>query len=288
MTPLVSVRIITYNQAPYIRQCLEGALMQSTDFPVEIIVGDHSSSDGTQDIVLDYQRKYPDRLQVLKTPREEGLMSNAMRVQQACRGKYHAVCEGDDYWIDPLKLQKQVEFMEAHPEVPLCFHNAFVINKAHEAVRFYFHRPLSQLLPFEEIYLTSLPSASLLGRAAILNTLPEWRRKIVYADRVLRLWCAHFGPLGYLNEVMSVYRRHPGGITTIMAKSRREWYENTLFLCKEFNIATNYQHAALMHHFLESAKHSYQRSSWGRAYYLLHPLQAKQKVKRILKAIRER
>jgi glycosyltransferase involved in cell wall biosynthesis len=288
MLPLVSVRIITYNQAAYIRQCLEGVLMQRTDFPVEIIVGEHSSSDGTQDIVLDYQRKFSDRVQVLITRREENLMMNAMHVQKACRGKYHAFCEGDDYWIDPLKLQKQVEFMERHAEVPLCFHNAFVINKAHEAVRFFFNRSLSPLLPFEDIYLRTLPTASLLGRAAILNTLPEWRQKIVYGDRLLRLWCAHFGPLGYLDEVMSVYRRHAGGITSIMVKSRREWHQNTQFLCDEFNKATNYQHADLMSRFLKSANQSLQRTKWGRAYYFLHPVQARKRVKRILAAIRER
>lgn len=87
MPPVVSVRIVTYNHASYIRQCLEGVLMQRTDFPVEIIVGDHSSSDGTQDIVLNYQNKYPDRLQLLTTPREESMMQNVFRVQQACRGR---------------------------------------------------------------------------------------------------------------------------------------------------------------------------------------------------------
>ncbi len=126
--PLVSVRLVTYNHEKWIAQCLESILMQRTDFPFEVIVGEDCSTDGTLEIVLAYAERHPDKIRVLPAEANLGAMTNSYRVQQACRGKYHAMIEGDDYWIDPLKLQKQVDFMEANPDMTLCFHNVFVVN----------------------------------------------------------------------------------------------------------------------------------------------------------------
>ncbi|MBI4315421.1 MAG: glycosyltransferase, partial [Chloroflexi bacterium] len=127
--PLVSVRTVTYNHEGFIARCLEGILMQRTSFPFEVVVGEDCSTDRTREIVLAYAAEFPDKIRVITSERNVGGARNAVRVQQACRGKYQAFCEGDDYWVDPLKLQKQVNFMETHPEIPLCFHNAFVINE---------------------------------------------------------------------------------------------------------------------------------------------------------------
>jgi glycosyltransferase involved in cell wall biosynthesis len=133
--PLVSVRTLTYNHEKYIAQCLEGILMQRTNFPFEVVVGEDCSTDRTQEIVLAYEKKYPDKIRAITSERNVGAARNIVRVQQACQGKYHAFCEGDDYWIDPLKLQKQVDFMEAHPDVSLCFHNVFVVKESNYSVR---------------------------------------------------------------------------------------------------------------------------------------------------------
>ena len=114
--PLVSIGCITYNHAPYIRQCLEGFLMQKTTFPFEIIINDDCSTDGTTEIVKEYADKYPDL--IIPIFHEENQYQKGVRgiyakfVYPKVRGKYIALCEGDDYWIDPLKLQKQVDFLE--------------------------------------------------------------------------------------------------------------------------------------------------------------------------------
>jgi glycosyltransferase involved in cell wall biosynthesis len=288
MQPLVSVRIITYNHEKYIEQCLEGILMQHTDFAFEIVIGEHTSADRTQEIVLAYQEKYPDKIRVLNAGREISPIQNAMRVQQACRGKYHALCEGDDYWIDPLKLQKQVDFLETHPQVTMCFHNAFVTRQDIFASRFYFAAAMKEILDYEDVYLLSLPTGSLMGRCSVLSTLPEWRANIINGDRLLRLWCAHHGPLGYLADVMSVYRKHAGVMSHKTGKSRQEWYVSTVYMCQEFDKTTNYQHTALMQKFIKQAKEYCQRSRWGRIYYLLHPNQSKAKLERIYQAIKRR
>ena len=121
---LVSICCLTYNHAAYIRECLDGFLMQRTDFPVEIIVHDDASTDGTQDILREYQARYPDRFHlILQT---ENQYSKGVNVAQYflpyIHGKYIAFCEGDDYWTDPDKLQRQVDFLGAHPDHSMCCH----------------------------------------------------------------------------------------------------------------------------------------------------------------------
>ena len=119
-TPLLSISCITYNQADFIRECLDSFLMQQVNFPIEIVIHDDASSDGTRAIIEEYQAKYPDIIYPMF--QEENQYSKGLRGMMIrynfprCRGKYIACCEGDDYWKDPLKLQKQVDFMEMHTD----------------------------------------------------------------------------------------------------------------------------------------------------------------------------
>lgn len=126
-TPLVSICCITYNHAQFIRKCLDGFLMQQTDFPIEILIHDDCSTDGTIDIVRTYEAKYPELIFPLYEEENQYSRGGAGKMDlynyRRARGKYIAYCEGDDYWTDPLKLQKQVDFMEANPEYSVCFHD---------------------------------------------------------------------------------------------------------------------------------------------------------------------
>lgn len=112
----VSVGILTYNQAQYIRQCLDSVLMQEVDFDYEIVVGDDASSDGTQEILREYATRYPDKFVLLLGENNEGISMNYKKVLSACKGEYIALCEGDDYWTDPHKLQIQLDFLESHSD----------------------------------------------------------------------------------------------------------------------------------------------------------------------------
>lgn len=112
----LSIGILTYNQSAYIRQCLDSVLMQEVDFDYEVVVGDDCSSDGTQDILREYQANYPDKFVLLLAEKNEGISMNYKHVFSACKGMYIAICEGDDYWTDATKLQKQVDFLESHPD----------------------------------------------------------------------------------------------------------------------------------------------------------------------------
>ncbi len=126
-TPLVSICCITYNHVAYIRQCIDGFIMQKTDFPFEIIIHDDCSTDGTVDIIREYQEKYPDLIKPIfqkENQYSQGVKSIlATFVYPKCSGKYIALCEGDDYWIDENKLQMQVDFLEKNPEYGMCYTN---------------------------------------------------------------------------------------------------------------------------------------------------------------------
>jgi glycosyltransferase involved in cell wall biosynthesis len=126
--PLVSVFMITYNHSPYIAQAIEGVLQQETCFPIELIIGEDCSKDRTREIVLDFQQKYPGVIRVITSWKNVGAHKNMSRVRKACRGKYIAFCEGDDYWHDQYKLKKQVDYLENHPECGLVY-SSYDIHK---------------------------------------------------------------------------------------------------------------------------------------------------------------
>lgn len=119
---MVTIRCCTYNHEPYIRQCLEGFVMQKTNFRFEAIVHDDASTDGTAAIIREYAKKYPDIIKpIFETENQYSKRDGSLRriMDAHMHGKYIAMCEGDDYWIDPLKLQKQVDFLETHPDYGL-------------------------------------------------------------------------------------------------------------------------------------------------------------------------
>lgn len=122
MKPLVSIVCITYNHEPYLRQALDGFLMQQTTFPLEIILAEDCSIDGTRAICEEYKAKYTDKIRYIRSDANVGAVENEKRAIKAAKGKYIALCEGDDCWTDPMKLQTQVDFMEAHPEYSVTFH----------------------------------------------------------------------------------------------------------------------------------------------------------------------
>ena len=119
--PKVSILIISYNHEQYIAQTLDSVLMQKTDFPFEIVIGDDASPDKTRNICEDYAQKYPHIIRVLPTPQNLGVVPNYIRTLAACRGQYIAHLDGDDYWIDDEKLQKQVNRLDADPNLTICY-----------------------------------------------------------------------------------------------------------------------------------------------------------------------
>ena len=137
INPIVTVIVETYQHKDYIKDCIEGILMQETDFEFEVIIGEDGSDDGTREICIEYAERYPNKIRLFLRNRETSQLYdengnyiyrfNALWNHMSARGKYIAWCEGDDYWTDPKKLQKQIRILEANPNYSLCFHNAKVI-----------------------------------------------------------------------------------------------------------------------------------------------------------------
>ena len=140
--PFVSVLVVTYNHANYIRQCLDGILMQQTNFSFEIILGEDESNDGTREICMEYAERFPKKIKLLLHSRENVLYidgrptgrANLIACLKESNGKYIAQCEGDDYWTDPLKLQQQVDFLENNDDYVVCYHDARVIDQYGNAI----------------------------------------------------------------------------------------------------------------------------------------------------------
>jgi glycosyltransferase involved in cell wall biosynthesis len=129
--PLVSVNMVTYNHAPYIAQAIEGVLQQKTNFPIELVIGEDCSTDGTHEIVLNFQQKYPSLIRVITSEKNVGARVNGNRVRRSCRGKYIAFCDGDDYWHYKNKLNIQIDSLESNQDVGLihCDVDRFYVEK---------------------------------------------------------------------------------------------------------------------------------------------------------------
>ena len=213
--PLVSVHIITYNQESYVARAIEGALQQQTDFAVEIVVGEDCSQDGTRDIVLRYQREHPARVRVITSDRNVGSFENSNRVLRTCRGKYLAICDGDDYWTDPRKLQKQVDFLEAHPEYSLCCHDVDVICDGVPRSRTFVEFTPDTFSFDDAVRGHFIPTASIVFPLERSAAIPSWLQGFIGVDIFLELLLLDQGPGRYIHETMAVKVDNPGGISRI-------------------------------------------------------------------------
>lgn len=218
---MVSIRCTTYNHEKYIRDALEGFVMQKTNFRFEAIVHDDASTDGTAAIIREYAEKYPDIIKpIYETENQYSKHDGSLRkiMNEACKGKYIALCEGDDYWIDPYKLQKQVDFLENNPKYSMAFHNAKVFYEETKTFDESFsnveNRDYSGLEIFKK---WTVPTASVLIRRDVIksdlynNAISD--KKFIYGDILIFLSAAHYGKLRGISDVMSVYRRHIGGVS---------------------------------------------------------------------------
>jgi glycosyltransferase involved in cell wall biosynthesis len=209
----VSVVLITYNHEPYIAQCLDGLLMQQTAFPVEILIGEDCSTDRTREICAAYAQAHPEKVRLVISEENIGGGRNFLRALGAAVGTYVAYCDGDDYWSDPAKLQKQVDYLEANPECAICFHAVEIIDADDPANR-QICRPFPEdrVLTLAELLLGNfIVNCSTMFRRALFPEFPDWYLTLPQGDWSLGILNAQYGDIGYLDQVMAVYRQHRGG-----------------------------------------------------------------------------
>ncbi len=222
----VSVLVITHNQAAFITQAIDSVLMQEVNFEYEAVVGEDASTDRTREILVALQKAHPDKIRLLLHEKKlEGLPGklNVVKTLAACRGEYVAWLDGDDYWIDPHKLQKQVDFLESHRECTICFHNVLAVDDGGALEpRTVCAADQEEISTLEDLLSGNpMPSCSVLFRRGLFDRFPDWYFTLLVSDWPLHILNAQHGNIGYINEVMATYRVHAGGIWSAKRPSRQ-------------------------------------------------------------------
>lgn len=225
--PMLSVCMMTYNHAPFIEQSIQGIINQQVDFKWEVIIAEDCSTDGTRAIVERYAQQYPDLIKVILQPKNVGAAQNFADLIAMPEGKYIAYLEGDDYWTDPHKLQKQVDFLEANPDFAICFHNTQVIYQDGSREPSLFNHNQKEVTTFEDIAtLNYIRTVSCVYRNKLFSELPDWYYKQKIGDWTLHLLNAQHGKIKYLDDVMAVYRVHSGGSWSM--KDWKYWFIHSI------------------------------------------------------------
>lgn len=262
--PLVSVKMITYNHEPYIAQAIKGVLQQKTDFPFELVIGEDCSTDRTREIVFDYQKRYPHIVRVITSTKNVGTKGNSSRTNKACRGKYIAFCEGDDYWHHPDKLQKQVYYMESHPECGMVsadcdifynnlnkFKRSFNYNNGFQSIR---NLDIEQVLWGDWIF--AVWTCTVMVRSNLYNQVIEsdlylhQNQKLPLGD--LQAWAelSMISEVTYIPETLAVYRVLGESASRSKDPKKNLHFAKSIFeiksyLCEKYNLSENRRKMAL-------------------------------------------
>jgi glycosyltransferase involved in cell wall biosynthesis len=258
----VSVLVMTYNHGQFIRQALESILIQQVNFNYEILISEDCSTDGTREIVKEYQKNFPDKIHLLLS--ETNIHSNAVVVRgiNAARGEYIALLDGDDYWTNPNKLQKQVDFLDTYPNCALCFHNAQVVYEDNSQDSWYW-TPVNQkqFSTLEDIWLGNfIATCSTMFRRGLFGEVPDWYDSFFpITDWPLHILNAEHGTIGYISEVMGVYRYHNQGLYSPFSQFQK--LEKTLNFYHKINVDLNYKYDQIVN--IAIAKYFYE---WAEEY----------------------
>jgi glycosyltransferase involved in cell wall biosynthesis len=213
--PLVSVCVQTYNHANFIRECLDGIISQKTNFPIEVLLGEDESDDGTREICIEYAERCPEKIRLFLHRRENVIYINDRATGrfnllynlQKARGKYLALCEGDDYWTNSHKIQRQIDFLEANSDYVISFHQANILQNN-------VLKPDTLTVPsdttklFDLINKNYIRTCSVVMRNSFKGHLPDFYTNCAVGDYVLYLLHAQYGKIKYFAENMAVYRIH--------------------------------------------------------------------------------
>lgn len=240
--PTFSVRVITYQHSNYIRECLDSILMQEVDHSYEIVIGEDQSIDGTREICIEYAEKYPDKIRLFLNDRRNNIESsgkptgifNVSYANFMCRGEYTLSCEGDDYWTDPKKIQKQYELMQKYPECNISFHPTMIkVRDSDESWMYKKHKDHHHIFSVSDLILGGgefCPTNSVMikGKPKVY----AWRMQVPVGDYYIQIIHALNGGALYINEAMSVYRK---GITGSWSAGHNTFYDrcrHSILMCK--------------------------------------------------------
>ena len=267
-SPLLSICITAYNIEKYIGECIESILKQKVSFDYEIVIGDDCSTDATLQVCEEYQNNYSN-IRICKHQQNLGIMRNTIHALEQCNGKYIALMDGDDVWIDPCKLQKQIDFLEANPEYTQVFHDAHIsdssLNYKSLFSERYPHRDYTK--PFSEELVVRWrvigPTSSYVFRN-LYKPYPEWGKDLSAGPEVyLFILALQKGKIKYMPDVMSVYRIRTEGF--VKSYSNIRLAERNL---REYLVYRNYFYPRLRLFFLK-------KILWNHLYLIFKQLKSR-------------
>ncbi|MEO8066925.1 MAG: glycosyltransferase [Flavobacteriales bacterium] len=245
---LLKVFMITYNHEAFVSEAVESVMMQRTDLPVLLVIGEDKSTDGTRAIVQELAGRYPDRIKLILHETNLGASRTGFDVWEEClkESSYVAIIEGDDLWIDPLKLQKQVDVLRANGEVSMCFHNAW--NQQPDGSRSDYVRAWLGKEKVDHRFTTAdiiacncIPTVSICLRNTPQLKLLERLKDRPFLDYTINIVLAEQGPLAYIDEPMGIRRMHAGGMMSMQAQQYKIDYN--LDLLPHLDALSRYRHS---------------------------------------------
>jgi glycosyltransferase involved in cell wall biosynthesis len=221
---IVSVFLLTYNQEDYISETIESIVGQRTNFKYQLVIGEDCSSDTTRSICEKYAQKYPDKIKLLPALEKNiGLIANYMRTIKQCEGKYIAICDGDDYWTDMCKLQKQVDFMGSNPNFAIVYTNYTKLFPDGRLVTNAIHYKKRKSNFNDLIENNFIPSVTaLFVNRQHQGVIPSWIAKYPYGDWPTYLWTIRDkGEVGFIDEDMAIYRMDIGASARLIKRNSK-------------------------------------------------------------------
>jgi glycosyltransferase involved in cell wall biosynthesis len=205
----VSVCIITYNQEAFIAQTLESVLNQKTSFDYELVIGEDCSTDNTRNIIQKYQERYPQKIRLIERNQNIGMMRNFTSSILSCKGEYIALLEGDDFWVDEYKLEKQVSFMEDNPTFSGCFTNNYLLDMHSGLTRKETPSSKETLITSDLIEKNHISTLTFLFKNHLIQQFPGWFSQLSLGDWPLYILLSLNGPIKKLDFYSATYRIHP-------------------------------------------------------------------------------
>lgn len=230
--PFLAVWMVTYNHENFIAQAIEGIMMQKTNFSYRLYIGEDCSTDKTREICLAYKEEYPDKIELILHEKNIGATANGLAMYNICfnsKAKYIAMCEGDDYWIDPNKLQMQVDFLENNQEYVATSHankaiydNSKINLTPGQAIKY---KGDKDTFTIDDIINSNNPgqASTFVFRNAYKHNFPQWVAKCLLGDLALQICLGQIGYFKYFNKEMGCYRVHAGG--SYHNISAHDWYK---------------------------------------------------------------
>jgi glycosyltransferase involved in cell wall biosynthesis len=240
LLPKVSVSFITYNQCRYVTQAIESVLMQQALFSYELVISDDCSTDGTREVCRSFKERFPDRIHFIERETNIGAVGNYLETFKACRGCYVAFLEGDDFWIDPGKLQLQADFLDNNLDFAICCHNVRIVDENGNQAGNLLDN-IKEDTEVEDLCRGDyISTPSCMVRNGLLEEIPSWLYALPGCDWPFDILNAEKGKIRFFPQVLAAYRIHPGGLWSGQSEEVR--YRVALSLVETLNEKLNYKY----------------------------------------------